>query len=55
MLSKLAFCELDSLYRNIDKGPVEAKCAGAEGCDYEVCHREVLHLGLRFVVFYFYY
>lgn len=54
MLSELAFCELDSLYRNVDKGAVEAEPAGAEGWDCEVRHREVLHPGLRFEVFYFY-
>ena len=55
MLSELAFCELGLLYRNVDKGAVEAECAGAEGPDCEACHREVLRPGLRFEVFYFYY
>lgn len=53
MLSELAFCELDSLYRNIDKGAVEAERAGAEGRDCDVCNTEVLRPGLRFGLFYY--
>ena len=52
MLSELAFCELDSLYRNVDKGAVEGERAGAEGRDCKVCYRKVLCPGLRFEEFY---
>lgn len=52
MLSELAFCKLDLLYRNTDKRAVEAECTGAERHDCSVCDKEVLCPRLRFVVFY---
>lgn len=45
MLNKLAFYEMDLLYRNMDKGAVKAEDTGAaEGHGYEVFQREVLNL-----------
>lgn len=43
MLSKLAFYKMGLLYRNMDKGAVKAEHTGAEGHDYNVCQRQVLH------------